>query len=185
MPLFQKLSGNQLLFLSAVVGGLSFAQVMEPGTNGVFFGMAGGTFVPLEGQTLTIHGQAKFGGFGGIKVTGQFKPAKSPVRFQSHDAVFAVRAFPSWSAVDPDTLYVLRALKASGSKRELVIVESHGALGLAGTDANLAGGVIAVRFERLGESSLKITPDRPLPPGEYALSRRSALTDLFCFGVDK
>lgn len=164
-------------------------QVPEPQYNDVFaaFDASALKLIPLERQTATIQGKAKFGGYGGIKLSSQFKPGKSPVRFRSSDRPqFVVRSIASASAsIDPTTLYVLRILRGKGDKRELVMTESHGPLGLGGATSNLAEGVRPVTFERFGEHSLKIMSEEPLPPGEYALSRRFGMTDLFCFGVDK
>ena len=158
----------------------------EPEFADVFFRLDGGNLVPLERQTATVRGKAKFGGYGGIKVASEFKPEKSPVRFKSREQLqFVVRSFAaSVSTVDPATLYSLRALTKNGDKRELVMTESHGPLGLGGATSNLAEGVLPVKFEKFGEHSLKIVPGTALPPGEYALSRRAGMMDLFCFGVD-
>ena len=57
-------------------------------------------------------------------------------------------------------------------------------MALGGTTSNLAEGVMPVSFERFGDYSLKISSEKPLPPGEYALSKRLGMLDLFWFGVD-
>lgn len=164
-------------------------QIPEPAFNDVFFGLdlSAGKLIALERQTATIRGKAKFGGYGGIKVASEFKPGKSPVRFkQGERPQFVVRSFAAdVSTFDPNTLYVLRTLKKKGDKRELVMTESHGPLGLGGATANLAEGVVPVTFEKFGEHSLKIASEKPLPPGEYALSHRAGMMDLFCFGIDE
>jgi hypothetical protein len=172
-----------LLAVAVVVG----QQIPEPTFNDVFFGLdsSAGKLVPLERQTATIQGKAKFGGFGGIKVASQFKPGKSPVRFKSvEQPQFVVRSFAANATTDPNALYVLRILKKKGDKRELTMLESHGPLALGGTTSNLGEGVLPVAFEKFGEHSLKIVSEKPLPPGEYALSRRAGMMDLFCFGID-
>jgi hypothetical protein len=155
----------------------------EPAFNDVFYGLAAGKLIDLERQAATIHGKAKYGGFGGIKVASQFSPAKSPIRVTG-DGAFIVRSAMAAMAVDPNSIYVLRVLAKRGSKRELVMVESHGPLALGGTDSRLAEGVVPVHFERYGDNSLRITSEKPLPAGEYALSKRAGLVDVFCFGVD-
>jgi len=163
-------------------------QAAEPQFNDVFFALdqTAGKLVPLERQTATVQGKAKFGGFGGIKLSSQFKPAKSPIRFKSNERPqFVVRSFAAASTVDPNTLYVLRTLTKRGDKRELVMTESHGPLALGGTTSNLAEGVLQITFEKFGQYSLKVLTEEPIPPGEYALSRRAGMMDLFCFGVDK
>jgi len=146
-----------------------------------------GKLVALERQTSTIRGKAKFGGYGGIKVASEFKPGKSPVRFkQGERPQFVVRAFAAdVSTFDPNTLYVLRTLKKKGDKRELIMLESHGPLALGGTTSNLGEGVLPVAFEKFGEHSLRVVSEKPLLPGEYALSRRAGMMDLFCFGIDE
>ena len=163
-------------------------QTPEPQYNDVFFALdsSAGKLVPLERQTSTIKGKPKFLGYGGIKVSSQFKPGNSPVRFKSGDQLeFIVRsALATVSTVDPATMYVLRVLKKKGDSRELVMTESHGPLALGGTTSNLAEGVLPVNFEKFGEHSLKIVSQNPIPPGEYALSHRSGMMDIFCFGVD-
>lgn len=56
-------------------------QAPEPKYNDVFFALDSTTakLIPLERQTATIQGKVKFLGYGGIKVSSQFKPAKSSV----------------------------------------------------------------------------------------------------------
>jgi hypothetical protein len=170
----------------AFLAASALAQIAEPEFSGVFFGIASDKLIPLERQTATVHAGLKFGGFGGMKAASQFKPGKSPVRFKARNPIaFIVRSGIAGSTVDPNTIYVLRALKAGGSKRELVMLQSHGPMGMGGADANMAEGVIAVHFEKYGANSLKMAADQPLPPGEYAVSVRQAMVDVFCFGVDK
>jgi hypothetical protein len=163
-------------------------QVPEPQYSDAFsaFDVSAGKLIALERQTATIHGSVKALGYGGIKVAAEFKPGKSPIRFKSGDRPqFVVRSPASaFASIDPSTLYVLRALKKKGNKRELVMTESHGPLGLGGAFGNLAEGVLPVTFEKFGEHSLKLLSEEPLRPGEYALSRRSGMMDLFCFGID-
>jgi hypothetical protein len=176
-----------VLFLASIA--VAGQQVPEPAYNDVFFGLdlSAGKLVALERQTATVRGKAKFGGYGGIKVSSEFKPAKSPVRFKrSEQPQFVVRSYAAdTSTFDPNMLYVLRTLTKKGDKRELVMTESHGPLGLGGATANLAEGVLPVTFEKFGEHSLKIVSEKPLPPGEYALSHRAGMMDLFCFGIDE
>jgi hypothetical protein len=161
------------------------AQTPEPEYSNVFMAIQAGKLVPLERQTATITGHVRAGGFGGAKVASEFKPAQSPVRFAAgQDVVFVVRRGPGQDTLDPDTLYVLRSLKAKGKSRELMISNMRGPFLTGGTSSNLAEGVLPVSFEKYGEHSLTIRPTAPLQPGEYALSPRYSMTDLFCFGVD-
>jgi hypothetical protein len=153
------------------------------GSTGTRTSVQDGKLIDLERQSATIHGKAKYGGFGGIKVASQYSPNKSPMRLPA-DSAFVVRSALASSAVDPATQYVLRAFTKKGGKRELVMAESHGPLAMGGTDSSLAQGVVVAHFEKYGESSLRLIPEKPLPPGEYAVSRRFGIADLFYFGVD-
>jgi hypothetical protein len=173
-----------MAFCASFVGvAFGAVAITEPAFNDVFFALnSSGGLVPLERQSATIEGHAKFGGYGGIKVSSQFEPARSPVRFAVHPQ-FIVRSFAAGASIDPDTLYVLRVLREGSHKRELVMTESHGPLALGGTTSNLAEGIVPVTFEKIGQYSLKISPGA-LPPGEYALSKRFGMADLFCFGID-
>jgi hypothetical protein len=68
------------------------------------------------------------------------------------------------------------------------MIQGHGsacvftASGTATT--NPEEGAVSIRFEEYGSNSYRITPDRPLPPGEYVLAVRGLATELYCFGVD-
>ena len=89
-------------------------QAPEPTYSDVFFALdsTAAKLIPLERQAATIQGKAKFLGYGGIKVSSQFKPAKSPVRLKSGVHLeFVVRSsIAALSTIDPATLYVLRTL---------------------------------------------------------------------------
>lgn len=78
----------------------------------------------------------------------------------------------------------MRALKGSKGRREFMNQGHFSVLGGSST-SNLDEGAVHIRFEEYGDNSYRITPDKPLPPGEYALSVRGAVTDLYCFGVDR
>ncbi len=161
------------------------AVAAEPQYNNSFAALdASGGLVPLEKQTATIHAGVKAFGYGGFKASTEFKPAQSPTRFKSADRTAFVVRSPLPDTVDPNTIYVLRVLKGKSNRRELIITETRFMM-IGGMNHNLAEGVQRVTFERFGEHSLKITSDEPLPPGEYALSIRQGMLDLFCFGIDK
>jgi hypothetical protein len=158
----------------------------EPTTIGIFYALTDGKLVDLERQSATIAGRTKLGGFGGAKVSSEFKPETSPVRLSPDGLSFVVRSFAAQTAVDPNTLYVLRVLKQHSHKRELLITDIRSPFALGGAvTTNLGEGVIAVNFEPFSEHSLRVTPVSRLGPGEYALSARLGALDVFCFGVDK
>lgn len=177
-----------LLFLIIGICGLANAQSLEPDTDNVFYALGHNPdrLIPLERQTSTIHTSAKFVGIGATaKSSAEFKPGKSPVRLTGDGTEFLVRSPLANSSVDFSTVYVLRSLSHKGSKRELIISKSHAFVGVAGSSSNLAEGELPITIAKYGARSLKITPSRPLRPGEYALSTRAAFLNLFCFGIDE
>ena len=89
------------------------------------------------------------------------------------------------SAVDPTSLYQLRELKSFKDRREIAITQGHGSVFGGGATSSMDEGAIPIRFEVYGASSYRITPEHPLPPGEYALALRGMVSDLYCFGVDR
>lgn len=163
-------------------------QPLEPDTDNVFFALAHNPdrLIPLERQTATIHTSAKFIGIGATaKSVSEFSPGKSPVRVTGSTIEFVVRSPLATSSVDFNSFYVLRSLTSKGKKRELVIARSHAYVGVAGGVSNLAEGELPVTITKYGTHSLKITPAKPLAPGEYALSMRAAFQNLFCFEIEE
>jgi hypothetical protein len=86
--------------------------------------------------------------------------------------------------VDPATIYELRVLKVSKDHREILIAQAHGSVLGASSTSKLEDGVLPVRFEEYGDNSYRIIPEKPLAQGEYALSVRGNVMDLYCFGVN-
>jgi hypothetical protein len=73
-------------------------------------------------------------------------------------------------------------MSSKKKSREIVFSSGHFSPFGGSMTTNLAQGSLPVTFTRYGGSSIKVTT-AALPPGEYTLSRASAL-DVFCFGVD-
>lgn len=171
-----------LIALCSFVG-IAQETLSEPEFSDVFFRLDAGKLVPLERQTATIQGKASGFIVMSMKASSEFPGAKSPVRFHSYETLdFVVRFALAPSAVDPNTLYVLRKLNGKKKSRELVFMAGHASPVGASTKTDLAEGVLPVTFARYGTSSIRMTT-RSLPPGEYAISRPYAQT-VFCFGVD-
>ena len=147
---------------------------------------ANGKLIELERQTVTFHTKAKvFPGYASMKMTTEFKPGISPVRVAASQQ-FIVRGR---APIDPLSRFELRLLKGSKDHREFLMVQSHASAFVftasATATANPEEGAIAIRFEEYGANSYRISPERPLPPGEYALAVRGLASELYCFGVDR
>lgn len=162
------------------------ATVLEPQYISRFSALdANGKLIELERQTVSFHTKMKaFPGYASVKMTTEFKPGVSPVRVAANQQ-FVVRGR---APIDPLSRFELRALKGSKDHREFVMVQGHGTAFVftaSGTaTANPVEGAVSIRFEEYGSNSYRITPDHPLPPGEYALAVRGPTTELYCFGVD-
>ena len=86
--------------------------------------------------------------------------------------------------IDPVSRFDLRALKGSKDHREFVMTQGHGSVFGGSATSNPEEGALAIRFEEYGANSYRITPDKPLAAGEYALAVRGLVSELYCFGVD-
>lgn len=158
-------------------------QVVEPKYVNSFSAVdSTGRLIELEHENVTtFHSKMKpLPGYATVRVTAEFKPAHSSIRLPAN-AQFVVLGR---SALDPATLYELRILKFTKDHREILTTTAHGTLlGGSGT-SRVDEGAIQIRFENYGTNSYKISPQQPLAPGEYALSFRGSVSDLYCFGVD-
>ena len=141
-----------------------------------------GKLIDLERQTVTFHSKVRtLPGYASVKMTTQFKPGRSPVRLA------ATAQFVVWgrAPIDPLSRYELRFLKASKDHREFVTTQGHGSILGGSSTSNPDEGAVAIRFEEYGAGSYRITPEKPLVPGEYALATRGFASELYCFGVDR
>lgn len=66
-----------------------------------------------------------------------------------------------------------------------MITQGHGTVFGGSATSKLDDGALPIRFEEYGQNSYRITLEQPLVRGEYALLLRGAVTDLYCFGVDR
>ena len=159
------------------------APVAEPQFYNSFYALApNGKLAELEHQKVTtFHAKTKpLPGYASVKVSAEFKPAHAQTRLPGN-VQFVVKGR---SAIDPSTLYELRSLKIKKDHREILMTQAHGTLIGGSATSTLDEGVLFVRFAEYGDNSYRITPDKPLPPGEYALALRGNVMDLYCFGVD-
>jgi hypothetical protein len=158
------------------------APVAEPQyINGFYAVDVNGKLIELEHKTVTFHSKVRaLPGYASVKMTTEFKPGGSPVRIAA-TAQFVVRGR---APIDPLSRFELRALKGSKTHREFVMTQALGSIFGGSATSNLDEGAVAIRFEEYGANSYRITPDKPLAPGEYALAVRGLVSELYCFGVD-
>jgi hypothetical protein len=110
----------------------------------------------------------------------EFKPAHASIRLPA-TAQFVVRGR---SSIDPSSIFELRSIKVAKDHREIVLAKSRATIVGGGSASNFDEGAVPIKFEDYATDSYRITPERPLPAGEYALSIRGAATELYCFGVN-
>lgn len=171
-----------LLTSLIIVDARQAKQSEEPEYLSVFFYLnpADGALVSLERQTANVRTKIKAMGFGGGEAVIEVKGGKSPVRFKTDQKLeFVVRV--ASTQIDPLNVVQFIAWKSKKDKRSLVITKV-GPMG-AGGSTNMTAGAVAFNASKYGQSSFKISPAQPLPPGEYALGTGDTGT-AFCFGVD-
>ncbi len=156
--------------------------IAEPQYINSFYAVdTSGKLIELERQTVTFKTKMKvLPGYASVKMTTQFKPGQSSVRLPA-DSKFIVRGR---APIDPVSRFELRTLKGSKDHREFVMTQGHGSVFGGSATSNPSEGAVGIRFEEYGASSYRITPDKPLTPGEYALAMRGLVSELYCFGVD-
>ncbi len=159
------------------------APIAEPQYINSFYAVdAQGNLVELEHETVTFHAKARaLPGYVSAKMTTQFKPGHSPVRLPGASQ-FLVKGR---GQIDPQSRFELRLLKDTKDHREFVMSQTRGSVFGASSTSNPSEGAIPIRFEEYGLGSYRITTEHPLEPGEYALTMRGFVTELYCFGVDR
>jgi len=159
------------------------AMAVEPQFYNSFYALdSAGKLIELDHQKVTtFHAKTKpLPGYASVKVSAEFKPAHTQTRLPGN-MQYVVKGR---SAVDPSSLYELRSLTVNKDHRELLMTQAHGTLIWGSATSTLDDGVLLVRFAEYGDNSYRITPDKPLPAGEYALALHGNVMDLYCFGVD-
>lgn len=153
----------------------------EPEFDDVFFRLDTGKLIPLERQSATIEGKSSGFIIMSSRTVSEFSGARSPVRFTSAQPLeFIVR--PLTTAVDPNSIYVLRKLAVKKGRRELVISSAHFTPIGGSSKSSPTQGVLPVDFSKYATSSIKMITSA-LSPGEYAVSRLYGRV-FYCFGVD-
>ena len=178
-----KLRQMALVMIALTLTCVAQTAVPEPEMADIFYRLDGDKLIPLERQAAAIHGNAHGFIVMSMKTASEFPGSKSPVRFKSGGHLdLIVRSVIPTTAVDPNTLFVLRKLNSKKKTRELVIMSGHAQPFGASTTMTPAEGVLPVEFSRYGSSSLKMTTGE-LAPGEYAVGHPYGPA-VFCFGLD-
>ena len=173
-----------VLSISTAAQTNSGVSVAEPQFYNSFYALnADAKLTELDHQKVTtFHTKTRpLPGYASVKVSAEFKPAHSDIRLTGN-AQFVVKGR---LAVDPTTVYELRLLKVAKDHREILMTQAHGTILGASSTSKFDEGVLPVRFEEYRANSYRITPEQPLAQGEYALSVRGNVMDLYCFGVNK
>lgn len=158
-------------------------KVQEPEYTNVFFALSttDASLLPLERQTATLGGKVKALGFGGGESFVEVKGERSPIRFKADQQLSFVVRLDS-PETDPGRAVQFFSWQPKKNGRSLVISKAGG----MGTSSTTGFADSAIPFDagRYGESSAKVTPTKPLAPGEYGLGSPSGNPNLFSFGID-
>ncbi|SDF38678.1 hypothetical protein [Terriglobus roseus] len=173
-----------LSIVSATGNAQTAPKIQEPEyANSFFRSEADGTLIPLERKPVTIGMKTKALGFGGADATYQIQEEHSPVRVKAGTPLNLVVRLEKQD-VDPATQVLLYTLKIEKGQRKLLI-NGVGAFGIH-SKSDLATKQSQLTFLKYGQASLKIEPQTPLSPGEYAVVVQSQNPQItaYCFGVD-
>jgi hypothetical protein len=159
--------------------------VTEPDyANSFLLLAADGHLEPLERKPVGVMGKVKAFGFGGADVLYQIQDEHSTVRRPAGAPLDIVVRLENQD-VDPATLVVLYPLKVVKGQRQLLI---SGARPFSGhTKSDLQSKQLQMNFSKYGQKSVKITPQTPLAPGEYAITvqTQNSQPTAYCFGIDE
>jgi len=143
-----------------------------------------GSLIALESEKLTTEHDThnRF-----VYVKGSSEQTvpgeRSPVRLPS-TATFVVKWVHGMDAIDPNTMVKLRPFVIQKGQRTLPL-RSGKAIIFSGTKSqSTPDNSLPVAFKKYGQDSLLITPQAPLPPGEYVLEANGGYAGVSCFGVD-
>jgi hypothetical protein len=143
-----------------------------------------GSLITLESEKLTTAHEThnRF-----VYVTGsaeQTVPGEhSPTRLGSN-AVFVIKWVQGMDAIDPNTMVKLRPFVIQKGLRVLPLRSGKGVIFSGTKSQSTPDNSLPVNFKKYGQNSLLITPQAPLPPGEYVLEANGGFAGVNCFGVD-
>lgn len=159
--------GLAFAFAATAAKAQSASALTEPTTEGVFYLVdANGTQRPLENTTEKLEGNDSSTPV--ITVQGEHSSVRFPSDTNFKFLVRLPQGFsPHFTQFDT-TLGV----------RKIVFQRKNGKTQMT------SGALVRFDSERVGSSSVLVTPKTPLLPGEYCLSPRGGRIDDYCFGVD-
>ncbi len=185
---------RRAFLLTASAAGLATPVMAATPTTEAFTGLVGGAAVDLERQVAAFKQQMKAMGYGGADVFYELKGAASPVRFTAASAPAFLIVAPADQ--DPQTRFGLFSLTPVKNTRRLTTGKVN-PLGY-GTRSTKNQAAVAFTATRYGQDAFQLTPDAPLPAGEYGLAIAPSLGNnswgwggrgggnqpVFAFGVD-
>src|SRR5207244_3640917 len=121
--------------------------------------------------------RTKMTSFVGGKAMSEVEGDRSPVRFAADSKPEFI--FQAPQNFDPLGLAVIVKFTVKKGRREIIRAQTHGFMGLGGASSGGADKEsVSFQASKYNESSIRITPTMPLPPGEYGISGRGL--ELFC-----
>jgi hypothetical protein len=164
----------------------STASLQEPQYIGQFEQIGPeGKLIPLEQTKLNNETKAKNHIISNSVTSSWTVPSASSTVRVSSTAHFVVKASPSIAGIDPHTLVYLKPFVVAKTERTLPMTASKGVIFGGIKSESAADTSIAISFKPYGTSSLEVTPDQPLSPGEYLFGGPGLSGQVFCFGVDQ
>jgi len=143
-----------------------------------------GSLITLESEKLTTehatHNRVVFvQGSSQQTVPGEHSPVRLP-----SNATFVVKWVQGMDAIDPNTMVKLRPFVAGKGVRVLPLNTAKAVIFGGVKSQSTPDNSLPVTFKKYGQNSLLITPQAPLPPGEYVLEANGGFAGVNCFGVD-
>jgi hypothetical protein len=145
---------------------------------------AAGSFTPLEAQQSAMRTHVKALGYAGATTGVKLNGMASPVRVKAgQEQAFAVRTVEGELITGELFQSLYNAQSKSGAR-----IVTLGVAGSFGVHARTLTGV-PIDVARIDRTTLRITPRKPLAPGEYVFLAPSqwqagSAVAAFCFGVD-
>jgi len=143
-----------------------------------------GSLLALESQKLTTEHETQ-NRFVYVKGSSeQTVPGeRSPIRLGGN-AVFVMKWVHGMDAIDPNTMVKLRPFVIQKGQRTLPLRSGKATIFSGTKSQSTPDNSLPVAFKKYGQDSLLITPQAPLPPGEYVLEANGGFAGVSCFGVD-
>jgi hypothetical protein len=166
---------------------VNVSKIQEPEFMWTFYLLDSntGSLSPLERQKPEhIKKSVKIEGLGGGQELIQLKGMRSPLKFKEGQQLEFIVMVPSQNA-DPQEIIQFYSLESDKNKDIRRLIGRKSSFGMFSDKSKslLGESEIAFNASKYGATSLKISPDEGLIPGEYAFTGPS-VRDAFCFSVD-